>query len=115
MGFLDRLRNAFTGTKQPPLESKSEGPAAGSRPSAPETRAEPAPAPEPQRPAAPEPADEAASDRGKTYTVQPGDTLWKIAETHYGSGAKYTEIFDANRDLLDDPNKIYPGQELKIP
>lgn len=51
----------------------------------------------------------------KTYTVQPGDTLWKISEEHLGAGSKYMEIFEANRDLLDDPNKIFPGQELVIP
>ncbi|MDX1555333.1 MAG: LysM peptidoglycan-binding domain-containing protein [Xanthomonadales bacterium] len=64
------------------------------------------------------PAEEVAGDAAggeKTHTVQPGDTLWKIAETHYGNGAEYMKIFEANRDLLDDPNKIFPGQELKIP
>lgn len=50
-----------------------------------------------------------------TYTVQPGDTLWKISEEHYGNGSKYMKIFEANRDLLDDPDKIFPGQELTIP
>lgn len=49
------------------------------------------------------------------YTVQPGDTLWKISEEHYGNGSKYMKIFEANSDLLDDPNKIFPGQELVIP
>jgi nucleoid-associated protein YgaU len=51
------------------------------------------------------------------YTVRQGDTLWKIAEAHYGHGmgAKYTEIFEANRSLLKDPNNIYPGQRLRIP
>jgi nucleoid-associated protein YgaU len=60
--------------------------------------------------------DEGGSGAGeKTYTVQPGDTLWKISEEHYGNGANYMKIFEANRDLLDDPNKIFPGQELVIP
>lgn len=59
---------------------------------------------------------EGASDGAQTmYTVQPGDTLWKISEAHYGNGSKYMKIFEANRDLLDDPNKIFPGQELVIP
>ena len=51
------------------------------------------------------------------YTVVKGDTLWKIAETHYGKGkgAKYDVIFEANRPMLTHPDKIYPGQVLRIP
>ncbi|HEX8287958.1 MAG TPA: LysM peptidoglycan-binding domain-containing protein [Pyrinomonadaceae bacterium] len=49
---------------------------------------------------------------GSTYTVQAGDSLSKIG-TRFGVGWK--EIFEANRDKLDDPDKIYPGQELVIP
>lgn len=49
------------------------------------------------------------------YTVQAGDTLWEIAEGHYGDGSKYERIFEANRPLLDDPDEIYPGQTLRIP
>ena len=51
------------------------------------------------------------------YTVKKGDNLWKIAETHYGKGkgAKHTVIFDANRPMLSHPDKIYPGQVLRIP
>ncbi len=51
----------------------------------------------------------------KTYTVQSGDTLSKIAKEHYGDANKYMVIFEANRDKLSDPNKIQPGQELVIP
>ena len=51
----------------------------------------------------------------KTYTVQSGDTLSEIAKRELGSANKYMEIFNANRDLLNDPNKIQPGQVLKIP
>ncbi|KAA9133577.1 LysM peptidoglycan-binding domain-containing protein [Marinihelvus fidelis] len=61
------------------------------------------------------PADTADAATGRTYTVQAGDSLWKIAEAMYGSGARYTAIFEANRDILDDPDRIHPGQELKIP
>jgi nucleoid-associated protein YgaU len=50
-----------------------------------------------------------------TYTVKPGDTLSKIAREHLGDANAYTEIFNANRDQLSDPDKIKPGQVLKIP
>src|SRR5688572_20528431 len=51
----------------------------------------------------------------KTYTVKAGDTLSAIAKEHLGSANAYTKIFEANRDQLSDPNKIMPGQVLKIP
>jgi nucleoid-associated protein YgaU len=51
------------------------------------------------------------------YTVQKGDTLWKIAETHYGKGhgAKYSEIVKANMPPVKDPDLILPGWVLRIP
>lgn len=49
------------------------------------------------------------------HVVVAGDTLWKIAQTYYGDGARYEEIFEANKPLLKDPDKIYPGQRLRIP
>jgi len=49
------------------------------------------------------------------YTVKSGDTLGKIAQEHYGSAGKYQQIFEANQPILKDPNKIYPGQQLRIP
>ena len=52
---------------------------------------------------------------GKTYTVQPGDTLSKIAKEHLGNANAYMKIFDANKDQLSDPDKIRPGQVLRIP
>ena len=53
----------------------------------------------------------------KFYTVVKGDTLWKIAETEYGhgKGGKYDVIFQANKPMLSNPDKIYPGQVLRIP
>ncbi|HSF18354.1 MAG TPA: peptidoglycan-binding protein LysM [Vicinamibacteria bacterium] len=49
------------------------------------------------------------------YTVVKGDTLSKIAKTHYGDAMKYPVIFEANKPMLTDPDKIYPGQVLRIP
>ena len=51
------------------------------------------------------------------YTVKKGDTLWKIATTNYGKGkgGKYPVIFEANKPMLKHPDKIYPGQVLRIP
>jgi LysM domain len=50
-----------------------------------------------------------------TYTVKAGDTLSKIAKEHLGDANAYMKIFEANKDQLNDPDKIKPGQVLKIP
>ena len=55
------------------------------------------------------------SNGESTYTVKAGDTLSKIAKEKLGDPNAYTQIFNANRDQLSDPNKIKPGQVLKIP
>ena len=49
------------------------------------------------------------------YTVEKGDTLGAIAKEHLGSASRYPEIFEANRPMLEDPDRIYPGQVLRIP
>ena len=49
------------------------------------------------------------------YTVKSGDTLSKIAAKYYGSAGKYHAIFEANKPMLSNPDKIYPGQSLRIP
>ena len=49
------------------------------------------------------------------YTVKSGDSLSRIAKAHYGNAMKYPVIFEANKPMLTDPDKIYPGQVLRIP
>lgn len=70
-----------------------------------------------QSPAAAEAAGSAAPSAAESafYTVKSGDTLGKIAQEHYGSASKYMVIFEANKPMLADPDKIYPGQQLRIP
>ena len=67
-----------------------------------------------QSAAQPQPAS-AQAQQQRTYTVKPGDSLSKIAKEFYGNANQYNKIFEANRDILNDPNKISPGQTLKIP
>ena len=57
--------------------------------------------------------EEAVGER--QYTVQKGDTLSHISQQHYGKASKWHAIFDANRDQIDNPDKIFPGQVLKLP
>jgi nucleoid-associated protein YgaU len=57
--------------------------------------------------------DEGASPA--TVTVQPGNDLWTLARIHYGQGVRYTQIYTANRDLIRDPDLIYPGQIFSLP
>ena len=57
----------------------------------------------------------AAPAAARTYTVKAGDTLSKIAKEHLGNANAYMKIFDANKDQLTDPDKIKPGQVLKLP
>jgi nucleoid-associated protein YgaU len=49
------------------------------------------------------------------HEVKKGDTLWKISERYYGDGSLYMKIFEANRNILKDPNLIKVGQKLRIP
>ena len=56
-----------------------------------------------------------SSTATKTYVVVKGDSLSKIAKREYGNAREWNRIFEANKDILKDPDKIYPGQELKIP
>lgn len=56
-----------------------------------------------------------AEPEAQFHTVIKGDTLGKIAKKHYGNAMKYPVIFEANKPMLKDPDKIYPGQVLRIP
>ncbi len=56
-----------------------------------------------------------AAPKATFYTVQSGDSLSKIAKAHYGDAMKYPAIFEANKPMLEHPDKIYPGQVLRIP
>jgi nucleoid-associated protein YgaU len=51
----------------------------------------------------------------QVHEVKKGNTLWKIAERYYGDGSLYMNIFEANRNILKDPNLIKVGQKLRIP
>lgn len=51
----------------------------------------------------------------RTYTIEKGDTLSKIAKEQLGHASAWKQIFEANRDVLDDPDRIFPGQVIKLP
>ncbi|MFM7237708.1 MAG: peptidoglycan-binding protein LysM [Cyanobium sp.] len=56
-----------------------------------------------------------AAKEAEFILVKEGDTLWGISERAYGNGARYTEIFAANREVIEDPDLIFPGQKIRIP
>lgn len=62
--------------------------------------------------AAPEPEAEVEVEY---YTIVSGDTLWGISERFLGNGSKYMDIFEANREVIEDPDKIFVGQKIRIP
>ncbi|MPV85841.1 peptidoglycan-binding protein LysM [Ostreibacterium oceani] len=55
------------------------------------------------------------SENVSYYEIQSGDSLWKIAEKAYGNGSQYTKIFEENKEVIKDPDLIYPGQKIRIP
>ena len=74
-------------------------------PAAPESRA-----------AAPEaPVETQPAQESQFYTIQSGDTLSKVAKQFYGDPNKYMHIFNENKGVIEDPDKIYPGQVIRIP
>ena len=56
-----------------------------------------------------------SSAESQMYVVKSGDNLSKISNEFYGTPNKYTQIFEANKPMLSSPDKIYPGQVLRIP
>ena len=64
---------------------------------------------------APEAAPEEPEEKAEIYEIVSGDTLGGIAKRYYGKASAYMKIFEANRDIIEDPNKIYPGQKIRIP
>ena len=73
-----------------------------------------APAPEASTAPAPDTAATAQPKQGRVV-IQPGNNLWHISRVLYGSGAKYTMLYEANKDQIRDPNRIYPGQVFRTP
>lgn len=51
----------------------------------------------------------------QSYTIGKGDTLSKIAKDHYGNANAWKQIFEANRDVIDDPDRVFPGQVIRLP
>ena len=64
---------------------------------------------------APEPKPEEPEEKAEIYEIVSGDTLGGIAKRFYGKASAYMKIFEANKDIISDPNKIYPGQKIRIP
>lgn len=60
-------------------------------------------------------AEKAPASSTRYYKIQSGDTLSKIAKEFYGDANKYNDIFEANREVIKDPDLIYPGQQIRIP
>ncbi len=69
----------------------------------------------PDAPAAPQADAPIPAAAPVTVTVQPGFTLWGIAQDRYGDGVLYVQVFEANKDKIKDPNLIYPGQVFSVP
>ena len=83
-----------------------------------ETEAPAEETPAEETPAEETPAEETPEEpapQARTYTVEAGDCLWNIAYEVYGTGTRWTVIYEANRDIIRDPGMIYIGQVLTIP
>jgi nucleoid-associated protein YgaU len=120
MGIFDSIKNAFgkgeSSSDATAAPGKAPADVSARKPIAADSIASEHGAAEPPRVEGGTAAAESASDDGeRTYTVVSGDTLWRIAERQYGNGSHYMKIFEANTDVLEHPDRIYPGQKLRIP
>lgn len=113
--LIGDMKQVTSVNNQTVVAKAAEAPAEVAPPVEPEAQHAPQDEPQAEAAAPPESPADAAPEAGETYTVQSGDSLWKIAEAHYGNGSKYQAIFEANRDILDNPDLIKPGQVLKLP
>jgi LysM repeat protein len=59
--------------------------------------------------------EEEPEEKSEIYEIVSGDTLGKIADRFYGKPSEYMRIFEANREIIEDPDRIYPGQKIRIP
>ncbi|HEY9857588.1 MAG TPA: peptidoglycan-binding protein [Stenomitos sp.] len=96
-----------------PNYPKPSAPTAPPVPPAPPAQTQPAPATDKPVPTPTPPAPKEPESR--TYTVRPGDSLSVIAKRELGNASRWREIFDLNQDQIKDPNRIFPGQTLKLP
>ena len=93
-------------TAEAPAPAPAEAAATPASPAQETAAAAPAPAPESASPAAP---------REGRIVIQPGNNLWRISRVLYGTGSKFTMLYEANKDQIRNPNLIYPGQVFKTP
>lgn len=98
MNIFDSIRNAFSKTDSERVDPQGAETAAVE------------PAPQAQVPAA-----DGQDSEERFHVVQSGETLWQIAQQECGDGDRYPEIYAANRDQLQSPDHILPGQKLRIP
>jgi len=102
MGIFESIKNAF-------------GNKAEQEPKIAVSPRQPLPDPVPEASSADQAPRADETHGSREYTVQSGDTLWKISLDMYGDGSKYMNIFEANTGLLESPDQIFPGQVLIIP
>ena len=97
-------------TRTDPPKEPDDAAASASKPKIAENEKLIAAVPSVAKPGAPEPIR-----TGRAIIIKPGDNLWRISRRTYGRGIRYTTIYNANRDQIRDPNRIYIGQIFKIP